>query len=533
MKCHPFQLAFLTIVASGLSLAVRADEGPPVQAAAVASNAKQNGEDKTSDSKSTKPDSATDKSKAAQTDGKEKAAPSTYTVKEGPFKVELALDGLLESKRNSEITIHPDSWSDWTVATAVEQGTNVKQGDMLIEFDTTKIDEQIRDLMAERKLAQLSLDQLASDIHLLEQSMPLDLQMAERASRLADADLERFASQDRELAQREAEHTVKARGNQLDYVKEELKQLEKMYKGDDLTKETEEIVLKRTRDELENMQFEYDLSKVRRDRTLKIELPRREETLKENVNRTALALQKAKTSLPITLDKQRLELEKQKVDREKAAEKLAKLQRDRGLMKVTSPADGRVYYGTSDHGRWAQAAQLASKLRKGGHVSADEVLLTVVDPGDVVVSATVPEKELWQLRRGLTGSAIPEGYNELRLPASLDEFSRVPTPEGKYLATVLVDFARLPKDVPIPSSGMKAKIKLNAYSSDHALTLPAKAIQTDQQNDEARYVWLLGSDGKPNRRNVTIGHRTDSVVEITEGLAAGDNVLREPPKDEE
>jgi len=202
-------------------------------------------------------------------------------------------------------------------------------------------------------------------------------------------------------------------------------------------------------------------------------------------------------------------------------------------MKVTAPTHGRVYNGTSDHGRWGQAAQVASKLRKGGHVSPDEVLITVVDPTDVVVSATVPEKDLWQLRRGLTGSAMPEGYNELRLPASLDKFSLVSTPDGKYLATVLVDFARLPKDLPIPSTGMKAKIKLAAYSSDHALSLLAKAIQTDPQNDAVRYVRLLASDGKPSRRNVTIGRRTDSVVEITEGLAAGDKVLRELPKDEE
>ena len=107
------------------------------------------------------------------------------------------------------------------------------------------------------------------------------------------------------------------------------------------------------------------------------------------------------------------------------------------------------------------------------------------------------------------------------------------TPDGKYLATLLVDFARLPKDLTIPSAGMKAKIKLSVYSSDHALTLPAKAIQTDEQNDEVRYVWLLGSDGKPARRNVTIGRRAESVVEIADGLTAGDKVLREPPKDDE
>ena len=42
-----------------------------------------------------------------------------------------------------------------------------------------------------------------------------------------------------------ANFSVKSADNMLAYEKEELRQLEKMYKADDLVEETEEIVLKR------------------------------------------------------------------------------------------------------------------------------------------------------------------------------------------------------------------------------------------------------------------------------------------------
>ena len=469
---------------------------------------KKPGDEKPSDTKSTDSKSKSDKPADAKPAEKEKPAANTYTVKKEAFRVELPLSGVFESKKNSEITIHPESWPDWTVKTAVEQGASVKKGETLLEFDATKIDEQIRDLEADRKLAQLSLDQLGSEIHLLEQSMPLDLKMAERSSRLAADDLNRFTTQDRELIERQAKFQVKMTGNYLDYTKEELKQLEKMYKGDDITKETEEIVLKRTRDQVEAVQFSYDIAKIALERTLNIELPRREDALKLNADRTALDLQKSRTSLPITLDKQRLELEKKKFERDKANEKLTKLTHDRDLMKVASPADGVVYFGSCTHGQWTQAAQMMNKLRKGGRVSPDEIVLTLVDPSTVFARATIPEKDLWQMRRGLTGSATPEGFEEMHLPASLDEFSLVPAPEGKYFGTVLVDFARL-KDTPMPSPGMNCKVKLTAYSTDTALTLPAKALQTDKQNDDQRYVWLsVSGSEKPVRRNVTVGRRT-------------------------
>jgi multidrug efflux pump subunit AcrA (membrane-fusion protein) len=508
-------------------------ESAGAQEASAGKSAESEDKLKKSDEKAAVSKKKSRKSDEAKSEEKGKDKSETYTVKKSPFKVDLKLEGVFESKRNTEISIHPKEWSDWIVESAVEQGTAVKNGDTLIQFDTTKIDDQIRDEEAERKLAELSLDQLAAEIRLKEQSIPLELQAAERARRFAGIDWDQFESKDKDLTRREEDFSVKMSDNSLEYAQEQLRQLEKMYKGDDIAKETEEIVLKRTRDEVEMAEFYSELAKIGREKMLAIELPRREERLKENVDRTTAELQKARTTLPIELDKQRLELEKKKFEREKAAEKLARLQHDRDLMKVTASVDGLVYYGQSSYGKWPQGESILAKLRKGGHVSADEVAITVVDPNSLFVRATVPEKHLWQLRRGLTGSAIPDGYNDLRLAASLDQFSLVPAPGDKYLAKVLVDVERLPKDLPAPSPGMNCSVRLTAYSSDSSLTLPAKAIQTDKQNDQQRYVWLVGGGGKSTRHNITLGQKTDETVEITEGLAAGDKVFREPPKDDE
>ena len=252
-----------------------------------------------------------------------------------------------------------------------------------------------------------------------------------------------------------------------------------------------------------------------------------------NADRTALDLQKARTSLPITLDKQRLELEKKKFEREKANEKLTKLEHDRDLMKVESPADGIVYFGpctarSVDPGRAndEQASQRRPGLarRNRSHRGRPQQYVCPRRRAGERSLANAP-------RSDRLGHA--EGFEELHLPASLDEFSLVPAPEGKYFGTVLVDFARL-KDTPMPSPGMNCKVKLTAYSTDSALTIPAKALQTDKQNDDQHYVWLSVSGAeKPVRRNVTIGHRTETTVEITDGLAEGDKVLRDAPKDEE
>jgi len=78
--------------------------------------------------------------------------------------------------------------------------------------------------------------------------------------------------------------------------------------------------------------------------------------------------------------------------------------------------------------------------------------------------------------------------------------------------------------------GMACKVKLTAYAKKDALLLPASAVLTDELDDH-RYVYLLGKDGKSARHDVTVGEKTDKAVEIVKGLAEGDQVLQEAPKD--
>ena len=70
--------------------------------------------------------------------------------------------------------------------------------------------------------------------------------------------------------------SVKSAVEYLEYAKEELRQLEKMYRSKDLTEETEEIILRRTRFQVESSEVQLKEAELRRDVTLKVELPRRE-----------------------------------------------------------------------------------------------------------------------------------------------------------------------------------------------------------------------------------------------------------------
>src|SRR5208337_2090211 len=139
------------------------------------------------------------------------AAPAIVKVDKGTFKVEVSVTGVFESTRMSEVAVKPKAWSmPLVVEKAVELGTPVKQGDILVELDREKIDKAIQDAEVELSLGELSLKHAEEELPVLEKLLPIDLAAAERAKTQADEDLSRFLEIDRPNSEKMAQFSVKS-----------------------------------------------------------------------------------------------------------------------------------------------------------------------------------------------------------------------------------------------------------------------------------------------------------------------------------
>lgn len=449
----------------------------------------------------------------------DKPKPSTVKVERGPVKVEVTFKGVFEAPEMVEVRQDPEAWASFTVAKAVDAGTPVKAGDTLVEFDTEKIDKAIRDMEADQRLAELALRAAEIDLPLTEKATPLELAAAERAYKNAREDFDKFMHVDKKLATESAEFSVKSSQQYLDNQKEELKQLEKMYRSKDLTEETEEIILKRTRFQVEAAEFSLKNAIIRRDNVLKIDLPRKEKEMTDGLERAEISYTRARNSIPMTLEQKRLSLAKAKYDRARAVEKLANLKKDRGLFTVKAPADGVVYWGKCTQGAWSSSP---TKLLKGGTVTGDEVFMTIVKPGPLFVRASVDEKDSRALKAEQVCRVAPGAFPDVRLTGKVQRVALVPV-GGGYDVRVAV----APNDVGIVP-GMSAAVKAIAYEKADALTLPAGSVFADEVDDEKHYVFKVTA-GKAEKVAVKTGKKAGSKVEILEGLAAGDEVLKDKP----
>jgi len=457
---------------------------------------------------------------------KKDGAPPTHTLKKGLFRIEVAVDGVFEAESMTEIVLKLDEWAALKIEKVADHGARVREGEVILAFETEDIDRAIDDLRRENQLAELAFKGAELALKQAEETRSMDIAAAERTKRHAEEDLQHYLTVDRPLEEKEAQFSLKRTEQYLEYEMEELKQLEKMYKADDLTEETEEIVLKRQRNAVESAKFALEEARIRIDRTLKVTIPRAEQALRDSTRRAVLAWEKAREDLPRTLEKQKIEFEKAKIERTRAEEKLKKLVADRTKLVVKAPVAGIVYYGSCTRGAWGEVGQLASRLRPEGTALAGATPMTIVKPRPIFVRASVPEKDIWAVRAGIRGAVTPAGYPDLDLGAIVRSVEAIPFASGSFGTHLTVEMP--PEAEPIVP-GMSCKAKLIAYEKKDALTVPSSAVGTDEQDPRARYVFVAVKDGKPAKRAVEVGKTVDKKVEILKGLSEGDEVLTTLP----
>ncbi len=471
------------------------------------------------------------KEPAAKAKDSEEAAakPAVYHVKKEPFRVMLTLDGYFEAQTMSEITLRPQEWVGLSVLKAVEHGAAVRQGDLLVALDTEKIDRAISDLRIEIQLADLAIKQSEQQLAVVEKSAPLDMEANQRAQRAAEEDWKQYLDVDKPLTTKLTDFQLKMAQEILEYQEEEYRQLEKMYKANDLTEETERIVLRRAKNAVERAKVNLEYATVVHDEARRFLLPRQEDRLREGTQRTVIDSNRAELALPLTIGKHRTENEKLKVQRAQSEDKLNKLLADRAAMTVKSPVNGVVYYGKCVRGKWSSPGTSSDPLHRGATIMPNEVFMTVVQPRPLGVRANVPESQVENVYVGLQSLVEPTGYRNLKLAAVVRSVSGIPLGSGGFDAQfTLVAGGGLP-DYIVP--GMTCEVKALPWIKAAAVTVPPKALFTEELDLSKQYVYLLGKNDKPEKRPVAVGKRNDKQVDILQGLAEGDRILLEKPKE--
>lgn len=368
----------------------------------------------------------------------------------------VELSGVFEGTNRTGYILQPKEWSEFVVVEVAQHGASVRAGQVLIRFESEALDDKLEQLARQRRVDQLALQQAEQNLALQQKSAPMELSQAERDEAIATENLANFIKHDRPQRIEDLTFNIEQSENFLSYQREELDQLERMYKADDLTEETEEIILTRARNAVKSAEYTLKKARLSERQALDVELPRQEQDLKKGVRDTALELEKMSILQPIELNQAELSLEQKKADFQQQAETLEKLEADRELLTIKAKQDGYVYYGDTVAGSWPEIAQMRKTLREGAAAPINQTLMNVVSARPMFVRASFAEEHLHQLKKGLKVKVKPTAYPELELDARVAELSPIPVADGQFEAIIEVKFGGDATLVP----GMTAKIVL-------------------------------------------------------------------------
>jgi len=421
------------------------------------------------------------------------------------------------------VEFRPRAWTQpLDVVRIAVHGARVNAGDPIVAFDTEKLDRAIADLKLDLELGEKALEVARRDLPAAEALHPLEMAEAEQAAKAAAEDLARFLAVERVSAEEQTRFAVRAAEERLKYSREELRQLELMYKDKDLTEETEEMILQRTRFDVVQAEQALKRIKEKADESLLLGIPRQEIVARRASDKAAIAVEKARAALPLQLAQKRLAVAKLEHERKESLRRLAELEADRAAAVVQAPRAGLVYHGRFRDGVWSTAA-VTAKAVVGQPVQPAELDFTVLDPDRLQFRAKLEEQDLHLLTAGLAGRVEPTGYPDAVVPVTLGPFMPVPR-DGVFEGLFAV---ALKEGGPKLLPGMTGTARCVVAKRPEAITVPSGCVFRDE--DGNRHVYLVAGDGKPVKRPVKTGLAAGGRTEILEGLAAGDRVRTTKP----
>ena len=172
---------------------------------------------------------------------------------------------------------------------------------------------------------------------------------------------------------------------------------------------------------------------------------------------------------------------------------------------VRAPADARV---------------LTRQVEPGQIVQPGKALMALALAGPTQLVAQVDERFLDQLQAGQSAMVVADAFAGQRFAARV--LSIAPSVDAQRGA-IEVKFALDQQAPAFLREDMTLSVEVETGKRARALVLPLRALRT-QSSSESATVLVLDA-GRAQQRNVRLGLRSLSAVEVLDGLAEGDEVL--------
>lgn len=366
---------------------------------------------------------------------------------------ELEREGVFAPVEFDALALWPEAYSgELLVLEALPHGTIVEEGEVLARIDLGALEDQVRDAELELRSATVRHEAELQKNVLADEAAADALQQATARLDRARRALEGYLEKELEFARRASAWQTRLEQGRVDDQVDELDQLEKMYAADELIDATEDIVLKRSRRDLERTRERTGLSMEQRAFEAELTRPLQVEARREEVALQERALARLEKTQAVEARARADSVERSAAELEKKRERLDELTRDRAMLELRAPRAGVLLHGALDDYR---PGGKPPRWKRGSRLSTRTDLMLVADPAHVAVVLDVPEKDLGRIEDGARAQVAPLSDPGAAQSARVDVDS-YPAARGGGVFEARIELGKAPEVV----FGMGAKVAI-------------------------------------------------------------------------
>ena len=339
-----------------------------------------------------------------------------------PSLADSIAPGILLPKKNTKsISFSPKGTSDIFLLGIMPQGSSVKKGESVAQADFRILDNSIEDYERAIKSKNLEVLKLRYALDQQKERSALALQKYQTALTRTEEDQKDFLEKRKARMLAEEEERVNKALRHMSYKQEELNQLTKMYKDDQVAEETEEIILKRLKNELGESEFAVQGAK------LVAELAKLRNIHRLGEDYATAVKEQARKQADFDLEQKKIALTEAEVSLRRLQNKYNELKADREMASFKAPENGILLYGGYVADKWV-AIPVAEKLKPGGKLGAFDKIATIVPPdSELIVQATLPDSTATPK----VGETVVIKITNMQIPGVITEASPIPGADGK------------------------------------------------------------------------------------------------------
>jgi HlyD family secretion protein len=410
----------------------------------------------------------------------------TDVVRRGPFEHIVLEQGEVESSSNVDVICEVKSRNGTGTAIlwAIDEGTQVKPGDRLVELDSSALDQELKQ---QRIIVNNALAAKIAAESLLEQAKIAKLEY-----------IEGIFTQEEKL-----------------YLSEILVAEERLSRSRETAKYSERLAALgfQTTLQLKADQFAVDQAKVDLDLAESKLTTLRDITKRKMVVQLDADVETAKAQLDAAVGSYQEEIEK-----------LEEIEEQIEKCVITAPQGGVVVHANKTSSRGGASEFV---VEPGGLVRERQVIIRLPDPTKMQVKANINEARIPLIREGLPVSIQIGAFENAVLKGRVTKVNKYAEPTSWFSSQVkeYATFIEILDPPPGVRTGMTAEVRIFVERLSNALQIPVQALY-----ETKGYLFCLVrvGEGRYETREVEISSSNDKMVMIASGLEEGEVVVLNP-----